>query len=90
MIDLPGGDESSVRTVVGIVRECGASERVVYCAGGVAMLHVRAADPSAEIALTWTSLAPPRAALLGADRPRSAPRAGWGHRRTSGRGPAPG
>jgi len=70
MIDLPGGDESSVRTIVGIVRECGASERVLYCAGGVAMLHVRAADPSAEIALTWTSLAPPRAALLGAVRPR--------------------
>ncbi|MFG2869961.1 glycerophosphodiester phosphodiesterase [Streptomyces sp. NPDC048338] len=70
MIDLPGGDEGSVRTVVGIVRECGASERVLYCAGGVAMLHVRAADPSAEIALTWTSLAPPRTALLEAVRPR--------------------
>ncbi|MCX4983788.1 glycerophosphodiester phosphodiesterase [Streptomyces sp. NBC_00572] len=70
MLDLPGGDENSVRTIVRTVRECGAGERVYYCAGGVAMLQVRAADPAAEIALTWTSLAPPRAVLLEAVRPR--------------------
>ncbi|MFF3315170.1 glycerophosphodiester phosphodiesterase [Streptomyces sp. NPDC003035] len=70
MLDLPGGNEASVRTIVGTVRECGAAERVLYCAGGVAMLNVRAADPAAEIALTWTTLAPPRAALLYAVRPR--------------------
>ncbi|MFC8271591.1 glycerophosphodiester phosphodiesterase [Streptomyces sp. NPDC057271] len=70
MLDLPGGNEDSVRRIVGTVRECGAAERVYYCAGGVAMLQVRAADPSAEIALTWTSLAPPRATLLDAVRPR--------------------
>ncbi|MBD0711348.1 MULTISPECIES: glycerophosphodiester phosphodiesterase [unclassified Streptomyces] len=70
MLDLPGGDESTVRTIVGTVRECGAGERVLYCAGAVAMLRVRAADPSAEIALTWTSLAPPRPTLLDAVRPR--------------------
>ncbi|MET9374110.1 glycerophosphodiester phosphodiesterase [Streptomyces sp. NPDC002992] len=70
MLDLPGGNEASVRTIVGTVRECGAAERVLYCAGGVAMLNVRAADPAAEIALTWTTLAPPRAALLDAVRPR--------------------
>ncbi|MDT9690948.1 glycerophosphodiester phosphodiesterase [Streptomyces sp. P9(2023)] len=70
MLDLPGGNEDSVRTIVGTVRECGAAERVYYCAGGVAMLHVRATDPAAEIALTWTTLAPPRAALLDAVRPR--------------------
>jgi glycerophosphoryl diester phosphodiesterase len=34
------------------------------------MLAVRAAAPSAEIALTWTTLAPPRPALLDAVRPR--------------------
>jgi glycerophosphoryl diester phosphodiesterase len=34
------------------------------------MLAVRAADPAAEIALTWTTLAPPRPALLEAIRPR--------------------
>jgi glycerophosphoryl diester phosphodiesterase len=70
MLDLPGGDASSVRTIVGTVRECGAGERVYYCAGAVAMLQVRAADPAAEIALTWTSLAPPRPVLLDAVRPR--------------------
>ncbi|MDV9187986.1 glycerophosphodiester phosphodiesterase [Streptomyces sp. SR27] len=70
MLDLPGGDADSVRTIVGTVRECGAGERVHYCAGAVAMLDVRAADPAAEIALTWTSLAPPRPVLLDAVRPR--------------------
>ncbi|TXS11700.1 glycerophosphodiester phosphodiesterase [Streptomyces sp. adm13(2018)] len=70
MLDLPGGDEDSVRTVVRTVRECGAGERVYYCAGAVAMLQVRAADPAAEIALTWTSLAPPRPVLLDVVRPR--------------------
>ncbi|MFI1400294.1 glycerophosphodiester phosphodiesterase [Streptomyces sp. NPDC020681] len=70
MIDLPGATEESVRTVVGTVRECGAAERVYYCAGPRTMLAVRAADPSAEIAMTWTTLAPPRPALLEAVRPR--------------------
>ncbi|MEV7568321.1 glycerophosphodiester phosphodiesterase [Streptomyces tanashiensis] len=70
MLDLPGGNEDSVRTIVRTVRECGAGERVYYCAGAVAMLQVRAADPAAEIALTWTSLAPPRRVLLDAVRPR--------------------
>ncbi|MEU8527655.1 MULTISPECIES: glycerophosphodiester phosphodiesterase [Streptomyces] len=70
MIDLPGGDEASVREIVGTVHEFGAGDRVSYCAGGVAMLQVRAADPAAEIALTWTSLAPPRPVLLDAVKPR--------------------
>ncbi|WP_370415121.1 glycerophosphodiester phosphodiesterase [Streptomyces fradiae] len=70
MLDLPGGNDASVRKIVGTVRECGASERVYYCAGGTAMLDVRAADPAAEIALTWNTLAPPRPVLLDAVRPR--------------------
>ncbi|MGW8762099.1 glycerophosphodiester phosphodiesterase [Streptomyces sp. NPDC055815] len=70
LLDLPGGNEDSVRAIVRTVRECGAGERVSYCAGAVAMLQVRAADPAAEIALTWTSLAPPRPVLLDAVRPR--------------------
>ncbi|MFJ5710918.1 MULTISPECIES: glycerophosphodiester phosphodiesterase [unclassified Streptomyces] len=70
MLDLPGGNEASVRKIVGAVREAGAGERVYYCAGAVAMLQVRAADPHAEIALTWTSLAPPRRVLLDAVRPK--------------------
>ncbi|MEV5882975.1 glycerophosphodiester phosphodiesterase [Streptomyces sp. NPDC052020] len=71
MLDLPGApDARAVRRVMDVVRECGARERVYYCAGARAMLAVRAADPAAEIALTWTTLAPPRPALLEAVRPR--------------------
>src|SRR5206468_3172572 len=40
------------------------------CAGARSMLKVRAADPAAEIALTWTTLAPPRRDLLDAVGPR--------------------
>ncbi|MFI2779042.1 glycerophosphodiester phosphodiesterase [Streptomyces sp. ALB3] len=70
MVDLPGATDASVREIVGLVRECGAADRVYYCADTHAMLRVRAADPSAEIALTWTTLAPPRPVLLDAVRPR--------------------
>lgn len=71
MIDLPGEpDDAAVRRIIDVVRECGAQDRVYYCAGAPAMLAVRAADPAAEIALTWTTLAPPRPALLDAVRPR--------------------
>ncbi|MYW65373.1 glycerophosphodiester phosphodiesterase [Streptomyces sp. SID8379] len=70
MIDLPGATARSVRAVVAAVHDSGAEDRAYYCAGAEAMLKVRAADPAAEIALTWTSLAPPRPALLAAVRPR--------------------
>jgi glycerophosphoryl diester phosphodiesterase len=71
MLDLPGTrDVRTARRVVDAVREAGAADRVYYCADAAAMLAVRAADPSAEIALTRTSLAPVRPALLAAVRPR--------------------
>ncbi|MGW2646383.1 glycerophosphodiester phosphodiesterase [Streptomyces sp. NPDC001393] len=71
MVDLCGRvDRRMVDRVMDVVRQSGARERVYYCAGAEAMLAVRAADPAAEIALTWTSLAPPRPALLDAVRPR--------------------
>ncbi|MBW5425881.1 glycerophosphodiester phosphodiesterase [Streptomyces sp. BG9H] len=70
MIDLPGATHDAVRTVVGAVAECGAADRVYYCAGGDTMLALRDADPAAEIALTWTTLAPPRRVLLDAVKPR--------------------
>ncbi|MEZ3181381.1 glycerophosphodiester phosphodiesterase [Streptomyces pimonensis] len=71
MIDLPGApDVRAVRRVVDAVRERDAQGRVHYCAGAPAMLAVRAADPSAEIALTRTTLAPARAGLLETIRPR--------------------
>ncbi|MFE9565332.1 glycerophosphodiester phosphodiesterase [Streptomyces sp. NPDC006487] len=69
MVDLPGATPESVRTVVGQVRECGARDRTYYCAGPATMLAVRAADPGAEIALTWTTLAPPRRVLIDAVAP---------------------
>ncbi|MFJ3908092.1 MULTISPECIES: glycerophosphodiester phosphodiesterase [Streptomyces] len=69
MIDLPGATAEAVRTVVGQVRECGARDRTYYCAGADTMLAVRAADPGAEIALTWTTLAPPRRVLIDAVAP---------------------
>ncbi|MEU1127709.1 glycerophosphodiester phosphodiesterase [Streptomyces sp. NPDC005899] len=70
MVDLPGSTDESVRRVVEVVRECGAAARAYYCADTHAMLRVRAADPDAEIALTWTTPAPPRPVLLAAVRPR--------------------
>lgn len=69
MIDLPGATAEAVRTVVGQVRECGARDRTYYCAGPDTMLAVRAADPGAEIALTWTTLSPPRRVLIDAVAP---------------------
>ncbi|MFD5700396.1 glycerophosphodiester phosphodiesterase [Streptomyces lasiicapitis] len=70
LVDLPGATPEAVRTVVGVIADCGAADRAYYCAGPDAMLAVRAADPAAEIALTWKSLAPPRPALLSAIAPR--------------------
>ncbi|MEU9269316.1 glycerophosphodiester phosphodiesterase [Streptomyces sp. NPDC048251] len=71
MLDLPGTrDVRTARRIVDAVREAGAADRAYYCADAGAMLAVRAADPSAEIALTCTSLAPPRPALLDAVKPR--------------------
>ncbi|MGW2518400.1 glycerophosphodiester phosphodiesterase [Streptomyces sp. NPDC001617] len=71
MIDLPGARTArEAGRVVDAVRAAGAQDRVYYCAGAEEMLAVRAADPSAEIALTRTTLAPARPALLDAVRPR--------------------
>ncbi|TVZ79405.1 glycerophosphoryl diester phosphodiesterase [Streptomyces sp. BK340] len=71
MMDLCGRvDRRTVRQVMDVVRQSGARDRVYYCAHAEAMLAVRAADPAAEIALTWTTLAPPRPALLDVVRPR--------------------
>ncbi|GHE67867.1 glycerophosphoryl diester phosphodiesterase [Streptomyces longispororuber] len=70
LVDLPDATPRTARTVVGTVAACGAGDRVAYCAGPAEMLAVRDADPAAEIALTWTTLAPPRPALLAAIRPR--------------------
>ncbi|MFS4094878.1 glycerophosphodiester phosphodiesterase [Streptomyces sp. AF1A] len=71
MVDLCGPvDRRTVGRVLDVVRQSGAGDRVYYSAHAEAVLAVRAADPAAEIALTWTTLAPPRPALLAAIRPR--------------------
>ncbi|MFD6419034.1 glycerophosphodiester phosphodiesterase [Streptomyces sp. NPDC060194] len=70
LLDLPHASEAAARRVVGVVRDAGAADRVHYCAGPAAMLGLRTADPAAEIALTCTSAAAPRPALLAAIRPR--------------------
>ncbi|MFJ6083152.1 glycerophosphodiester phosphodiesterase [Streptomyces sp. NPDC092369] len=71
MVDLPGDPGlPAVRRIMEVVRESGAADRAYYTADAPAMLAVRAADPAAEIALTWKTLAPPRPALLHAVRPR--------------------
>jgi glycerophosphoryl diester phosphodiesterase len=70
LVDLPGAGRAAVRRIVDVVREAGAADRVYYCGAASSMLAVRAADPAAEIALTWTTYAPPRPALLAAVRPR--------------------
>ncbi|MFI6349870.1 glycerophosphodiester phosphodiesterase [Streptomyces sp. NPDC050560] len=70
MIDLPGADRRTVRAIVGVVRDCGAEERAYYCGDAHATLPLRDVAPSAEIALTWTTSAPPRRAVLDAVAPR--------------------
>ncbi|MFG3284356.1 glycerophosphodiester phosphodiesterase [Streptomyces sp. NPDC048111] len=70
LVDLPGADERAVRAMVTTVRECGAVERVYYCAGPVNALRLRAADPAAEIALNWTKPGLPRPSLVEALKPR--------------------
>lgn len=67
-VDLP--DASAAPATVAEVRAAGAQGRVYYCGSPAAMLAVRRADGDAEIALTWTTLAPPRATLLAEVRPR--------------------
>ncbi|MYQ46746.1 glycerophosphodiester phosphodiesterase [Streptomyces sp. SID4985] len=71
LLDLCGPvRRRTVDRILGVVGDCGAKDRVYYCAGAESMLTLRAADPSAEIALTWTSLARPRPGVLEAVRPR--------------------
>jgi glycerophosphoryl diester phosphodiesterase len=69
-LDLPGATPAAVRAMVGVVRDCGASERVYWTGAPSTMLAVRAAEPGAEIAMTWKTVAPPLPSLLAAVRPR--------------------
>ncbi|MCM2578887.1 glycerophosphodiester phosphodiesterase [Streptomyces sp. MTZ3.1] len=68
LVDLP--NPAAARAVVAEVRAAGAAERTYYCGGTRSALAVRAAAPDAEIALSWTTVAGPRPALLDDVRPR--------------------
>lgn len=68
LVDLPA--PAAAPAVVAEVRAAGAADRAYYCGGTRAALAVRAADPGAEIALTWATVAGPRPALLDDVRPR--------------------
>ncbi|MDH6224692.1 MULTISPECIES: glycerophosphodiester phosphodiesterase [Streptomyces] len=73
LLDLPGdaaGSPRALRRVLEAVREAGAEDRVYWSGAASTLLALRAAAPSAELALTWTTSAPPRAGLLAAVRPR--------------------
>ncbi|WKX72871.1 glycerophosphodiester phosphodiesterase [Streptomyces sp. XD-27] len=68
MVDLP--DASAVPAALAEICASGAADRAYYCGALAALWQVRRADPTAEIALTWTTTAPPSPALLGELRPR--------------------
>ncbi|MGI5348515.1 glycerophosphodiester phosphodiesterase [Streptomyces sp. CA-250714] len=68
LIDLP--DPAAVRATAAAVRAADATERVYYCGGPEAMRRVRAAEPDAEVALSWDRAAPVRPTLLADLRPR--------------------
>ncbi|MFF7969157.1 glycerophosphodiester phosphodiesterase [Streptomyces sp. NPDC007903] len=70
MADLCGGvTPRTAARILDVVRESGAEDRVYYSAGAQSLLTFRAAAPTAELALTWTTTARPRPALLTALRP---------------------
>lgn len=64
LIDLPEPSATTARAVVAEVAADGSSGRVYYCGDPGALRAVRAADQTAEIALTWKRTAPVRASLL--------------------------
>jgi glycerophosphoryl diester phosphodiesterase len=68
LLDLTSA--GSVGAILRTVRDSGAEDRTYYCGEAPAMLALRAADPAAEIALTWKNAAPPPASLISEVRPR--------------------
>lgn len=68
LLDLT--EPGQAAATVAAVHAAGTGERAYYCGAPTAMRVVRALDPAAEIALTWTTSALPAPALLAAVRPR--------------------
>ncbi|MFJ4003244.1 glycerophosphodiester phosphodiesterase [Streptomyces sp. NPDC090023] len=70
MADLCGGvTPRTAAKILGVIRDAGAEDRVYYSSGAQSLLTLRAAAPTVELALTWTTTARPRPALLTALRP---------------------
>ncbi|UCM90750.1 glycerophosphodiester phosphodiesterase [Streptomyces marincola] len=70
LIDLPERAPATALAAVAAARAAGAGSRVYYCGDPGALRAVRAADPAAEIALTWKRTGRPRPSLLAELRPR--------------------
>jgi glycerophosphoryl diester phosphodiesterase len=70
LIDLPERSPVLARAALAVAREAGAAGRVSFCGDAGALRAVRAADPAAEIALTWKRTARPPGTLLAEVRPR--------------------
>lgn len=68
LLDLTEPDHAG--PALAAVEAAGLAGRVYYCGGSTAMRAVRAADPAAEIALTWKTSARPGPKVLEAVGPR--------------------
>lgn len=68
LIDLTEAPQAAA--AIAAVREAGAADRVYYCGELAAMYQVRALEPSAEVAMTWTTSARPAGSLLDGLGPR--------------------
>jgi glycerophosphoryl diester phosphodiesterase len=68
LLDLTEPDQAAPSLAA--VEAAGLRDRVYYCGEPTAMRVVRAADPAAEIALTWKTSARPAPKLLAAVGPR--------------------
>ncbi|BBB00499.1 putative glycerophosphoryl diester phosphodiesterase [Actinacidiphila reveromycinica] len=68
LIDLT--EAAQAPAAVAAVREAGAADRVYYCGKLSAMREVRALEPAAEVAMTWTTSARPAGTLLDGLAPR--------------------
>jgi len=68
LLDL--SDPGPVAPTLAVIRAAGASDRVYWCGHLSAMLAIRAQDPTAEVAMTWTSSRRPPQSLLADLEPR--------------------
>ncbi|SEM23542.1 glycerophosphodiester phosphodiesterase [Streptacidiphilus jiangxiensis] len=68
MVDVPGPAEGDAS--LALVRELGLLDTCVFAGHRAALARVRAASPTARIALSWESFLPPRRSVLARIRPQ--------------------